>query len=146
MSSTTRQKLEAKGSHHPSSSATPLASHQSANFIQNLCPHVQHPFRVISALHVILGYTVHKSRIEIDSPLVCQRRLRNSAHVQLFWSTSVCRCWSIRVEQSTCFPPSRAIYRIIQNQTENSSVSNLLRIMWSLCSEQCKVLSNKTCF
>ena len=38
----TRQKHEARGSHHPSSSATPLASHQSTNFIQNLCPHVQH--------------------------------------------------------------------------------------------------------
>ena len=42
----THQKLEAKGSYHPSSSAT---LHQSTNFIQNLCPHVQHPFRVISA-------------------------------------------------------------------------------------------------
>ena len=51
----------------PSSSATPLASHQSANLIQNLCPHVQHPFRFMSALHVILGHTVHNSRIEIES-------------------------------------------------------------------------------
>ena len=32
-------------------------------------------------------------------------------------------CWSIRVEQSTCLPLSRAIYRIIQNQTKNSSFS-----------------------
>ena len=86
---TTRQKLEAKRSHHPSSSATPLASHQSANFIQNLCPHVQHPFWVIPALHVILGHTVHKCWIEIESPLVCQRRLLNPAHVQLIRSTSV---------------------------------------------------------
>ena len=126
---TTRQKLETKGSHHPSSSATPLASHQSANFIQNLCPHVQHPFRVMSALHVILGHTMHNSRIEIESPLVCQRRLCNSAHVQLIWSASVRRCWSIRVEQSTCLHPPRAIYRIIQNQTKNSSFPNLLRII-----------------
>ena len=86
---TTRQKLAAKGSHHPSSSATPLASHQSANLIQNLCPHVQHPFRIMSALYVILGHTVHNSRIEIESPIICQKRLRNSAHVQLIWSTSV---------------------------------------------------------
>ena len=112
---TTCQKLEAKGSHHPSSSATPLASHQSVNFIQNLCPHVQHPFWVISALHVILGHTVHECRIEIKSPLVCQRWLLNPAHVQLIWSTSVRRCWFIEVEQTTCLPPSRAIYRIIQN-------------------------------
>ena len=118
-----------KSLYYPSSSATPLASHQSANFIQNLCPHVQHPFRVISALHVILGHTVHKSRIEIESPLICQRRLRNPAHVQLIWSTSVRRCWSIGVEQSTCLHPSRAIYRIIQNQTKNSSFSNLLRMI-----------------
>ena len=41
------------------------------------------------------------------------------SYVQLIWSTSVRRCWSIRVEQSTCLPPSRAIYRIIQNQTKN---------------------------
>ena len=58
---TTRQMFEAKGSHQPSSSATPLASHQSSNFIQNLCPHVQLPFRVISALNVILGHAVHKA-------------------------------------------------------------------------------------
>ena len=112
---TTRQKLEAKGSHQPSSSATPLAPHQSANFIQNLCPHVQHPFRVIPALHVILGHTVHKCWIEIESPLVCQMQLLNPAHVQLIWSTSVRRCWFIGVEQTTCLPPSLAIYRIIQN-------------------------------
>ena len=127
---TTRQKLEAKVSHHPSSSTTPLASHQSANFIQNLCPHVQHPFRVMSALHVILGHTVHKSRIEIEFLLVCQRWLLNPVHVQLIWSTSIRRCWSIGVEQTTCLPPSRAIYRIIQNQAKNSSCSNLLRIIY----------------
>ena len=58
---TFRQMIEAKRSHHPSSLATPLASHPSANFIQNLCPYFQHPFRVISALHVILGHAVQKS-------------------------------------------------------------------------------------
>ena len=35
------------------------------------------------------------------------------------------------MEQSTCLPPSHAIYRIIQNQTKNSSFSNLLRIIYS---------------
>ena len=59
-----------------------------------------------------------KSRIEIESLLVCQRRLRNPAPVQLIWSTGVCRCWSIRVEKSPGLPPSRVIYRIIQNQTK----------------------------
>jgi hypothetical protein len=49
-----------------------------------------------------------KSRIEIESLLICQRRLRNPAHVQLIWSTCVCRCWSI---QSPCLPPSRVIYQ-----------------------------------
>ena len=39
----------------------------SMNYIQNLCPNVQHPFWVNSALHVILGHTVHKSRIKIDN-------------------------------------------------------------------------------
>ena len=53
--------IEAKRSHHPSSLATLLASHPSANFIQNLCPYSQRPFRVISALHVILGHAVQKS-------------------------------------------------------------------------------------
>ena len=48
--------IVAKRSHHPSSLATPLASHQSANFIQNLCRYFEHPFRVISALLVILGH------------------------------------------------------------------------------------------
>ena len=86
-------------------------------------------------VHVILGHTVHNSRIEIESPLICQRRLRNPAHVQLIWSTSVRRCWSIQVEQSTCHHPSRAIYRIFQNQTKNSSFSNLLRITRTLTLE-----------
>ena len=67
-----------------------------------------------------------KSRIEIESLLVCQRRLRNPAHVQLIWSTGVRRCWSIRVEQSPSLPPSRVIYRIIQNQTK----SHLLQICY----------------
>ena len=88
-------------------------------------------FNIHSTLHVILGQTVHKSRIEIESPLIFQRRLRNPAHVRLIWLTSVRRCWSIRVEQSACLPPSRAIYRIIQNQTKNSSFSNLLRIVYN---------------
>ena len=56
-----------------------------------------------------------RAQSRIKSLLVCQRRLRNPAHVQLIWSTSVRRCWFIRVEQSPGLPPSRAIYRIIQN-------------------------------
>ena len=64
---TTRRKLEANGSYQPRFSATPLDFHQSTNFIPNLCPHVQHLFRIFSVLHFLLGHTVHKSRIEIES-------------------------------------------------------------------------------
>ena len=124
---TTRQMFEAKGSHQPSSSATSLAFPSKREF---------HSKSVSSCSTSIPGHlrvTCHpwscRAQSRIESLLVCQRRLRNPAHVQLIWSTGVRRCWFIRVEQSPGLPSSRAIYRIIQNQTKNSSSSNLLWII-----------------
>ena len=72
---------------------------------------------------------INPAHVQLINPAHVQ--LINPAHVQLIWPTSVRRCWSARVEQTTCLPPSRAIYRIIQNQTKNSSFSNILRIIYS---------------
>ena len=127
---TFRQTIEAKRSHHPSSLATPLASHPSANFIQNLCPYFQHPFRVISALHVILGHA--RAKVESRSSLCSSAK--GDYVTQRTFSSFGRRAFAVAGPFEWNNLPVSLRHESSINHSKpnlNSSSSNLLRIIYS---------------
>ena len=115
--------------------ATPLASHQSANFIQNLCPRTQ--LNTSSCSTSIPGHlhvTYMSSLVTPCTKVESRSSLRSSAkgdYLTQRTSSSFGRravravVGPSEMEQSTRLPPSRrlraTIYRINQNQTTKSS-------------------------
>ena len=124
LSMTNRISSICKSYFHLRSSATPLAvvSHQSVNIIQNLVFSIHSgssPRYTYTCTSLVTPYTKVESRSSLRSSAKGDYLTQRTS--SSFGRRGFAVAGLSRVKQSTCLPPSRANYRILQNQTKNSS-------------------------
>src|SRR6218665_1086438 len=78
------KRSQSKRPYHIYTETTALASHPCPNLIQNLPPHVSHPFPKLSIIHAIHGYAMLCFQVQ-RTPIIHARRFCNNSNKSEVW-------------------------------------------------------------